>query len=273
MYLCNAKKKTYMIFYFSGTGNSRWAAEYIANAANDKTTDIAEILRNPEKLPLEVSNETQIGFVFPVHGWMPPKIVRQFIKCIKVLNQSKCYIYCLMTCGDNIGEAMSLFRKDLKKAGLHLDSAFSLIMPESYVCLPGFDVDTPEDTKWKLSKAKHDIEIISEYVIHKRQGADLLTKGPVPFLLTYALGMPFTKFLVNDKPFTVDAGKCIKCGKCAQVCPVNNVIGGSGQTPSWKRNGSCTDCLACYHNCPQHAINHRTTNKKGQYICPLKVED
>lgn len=262
-----------MIFYFSATGNSRWAAEYIANAANDKTTDLAEILRNPEQLPFEVTNETQIGFVFPVHGWMPPQIVRQFIRSIKIHNPNKCYIYCLMTCGDNIGEAMKLFRKDLIKAGMHLDAAFSLIMPESYVCLPGFDVDKPNDAKWKLAQAKRDIEVISEYIIHKRQGVEQVTKGPVPFILTYALGMPFTKFLVNDKPFTVDTAKCIQCGKCVQVCPVGNVVGGVGFSPTWKHDGSCTNCLACYHHCPQHAINHRSTNKKGQYICPLKVEE
>ena len=263
-----------MIYYFSGTGNSRWAAEYIAKAANDKLANIADCINgtNDESVN-DIHSADAIGFVFPVNGWMPPRIVRDFVKNLKIHNNGKCYIYCIMTAGDNIGEAMTVFRKDLGKVGLHLDAAFSLIMPESYVCLPGFNTDDNDKANWKLSQAKREIEIISEYIIHKRKGVEQITKGPVPFILTYILGGPFNKWFVSDKPFTVDTSKCTQCGKCAELCPVKNIEGGKGKSPVWKKNGTCTNCLACYHHCPQHAINHRTTKNKGQYVCPLKVEE
>lgn len=44
-----------MIFYFSGTGNSRWIAEKVAEI-NDKVYDIS----NMDEIP-EISNEKQIG--------------------------------------------------------------------------------------------------------------------------------------------------------------------------------------------------------------------
>ncbi|MCQ2128533.1 MAG: EFR1 family ferrodoxin [Bacteroidaceae bacterium] len=262
-----------MIYYFSGTGNSRWAAEYIANATNDKLASIADAMTVGGSQIAERGNDNVVGFVFPVNGWMPPKIVRQFIKHLNIHNAEHCYIYCVMTAGDNIGEAMSVMRKDLNAAGLHLDSAFSLIMPESYVCLPGFNVDDENKKRWKLSQAKRDVEIISEYIIHRRKGIEQLTKGPVPYILTYVLGIPFNKLFISDKPFKVDEERCIRCGKCVETCPVKNINGGKGKLPSWKKDGTCTNCMACYHHCPQHAINHRTTKKKGQYVCPLKIEE
>ena len=261
-----------MIYYFSGTGNSRWAAEYLAKATNDKLTNIADVMTSENHHVAERGNDNVIGFVFPVHGWMPPQIVRKFIKLLNIHNASHCYTYCLMTAGDNIGEAMTLMREDLKKVGMHLDAAFSLIMPESYVCLPGFNVDDKNKESWKLSQAKRDVEIISEYIIHKRKGVEQVTKGPVPWILTHILGEPFNSLFISDKPFKVDESLCVKCGKCADVCPVKNIIGGNGHVPAWKKDGTCTNCMACYHNCPQHAINHRTTKNKGQYVCPLKVE-
>ena len=56
---------------------------------------------------------------------------------------------------------------------------------------------------------------------------------------------------------------CIRCGKCQQVCPVDNI---KGTPPEWMHNGKCTCCLACYHYCPVHAINYgKITRRRGQY--------
>jgi len=53
---------------------------------------------------------------------------------------------------------------------------------------------------------------------------------------------------------------------CAEVVPAADIEGGKGQEPTWKHNGSCLTCFACYHHCPQHAIEFgRQTKKKGQY--------
>ena len=70
-------RKKIMIYYFSGTGNSRWAAEYIAKAANDKLANIADCINgtNDESVN-DIHGADAIGFVFPVNGWMPPRIVR-----------------------------------------------------------------------------------------------------------------------------------------------------------------------------------------------------
>ena len=38
-----------------------------------------------------------------------------------------------------------------------------------------------------------------------------------------------------------------------------------GTPPVWLHNERCTNCLACYHHCPAHAI-HWGNMKRGQYL-------
>lgn len=50
-----------MIFYFSGTGNSAWAARQLARLTGDEAYDITNLNQLPD-----MENAKQIGFVFPV---------------------------------------------------------------------------------------------------------------------------------------------------------------------------------------------------------------
>jgi len=258
MYICT------MIFYFSGTGNTRWAAERLAELTNERLLDIAKVERTDTCYSL-VEGE-RLGFCFPVHGWRPPKIVRSFIKKLSISNAKGHYCYALCTAGDNIGETIDILRSDLKKRGISLNSSSSLIMPESYVGLPFMDVDTPNKEKAKKSKAAEELECYAERVIDRRDGDVGLVIGHWPRINSRLIGSFFVKYLVTDKPFHVTESKCIKCGKCAEACPIDNVLWQKGSTPAWRHDGSCLACFTCYHHCPTHAIEYggRTKNK-GQY--------
>jgi flavodoxin len=67
-----------MIFYFSGTGNTRWAAEQLAAAMGERLLFIPDELNTACEYTL--TEDERIGFCFPVHGWQPPHIVREFIR-------------------------------------------------------------------------------------------------------------------------------------------------------------------------------------------------
>lgn len=251
-----------MIFYFSGTGNTRWAAQQLAEATGEQLFSIPELLQQGT-FNFSIPNGERLGFCFPTHGWQPPHIVREFVRrCRFEVNDSN-YIYALTTCGDNMGELMTIFRKELQAVGLQLNSAFSVIMPESYVCLPFMYTDTKEREQQKIAAARKQLEHIIQIVIERRSGIEELEKGATPRLYSYVLGQYFNKRMITDRKFMVDADTCTKCGKCAKVCPTGNI---TGTPPVWKHNGTCTCCLACYHHCPVHAINYgKITRKRGQY--------
>lgn len=252
-----------MIFYFSGTGNTRWAAEYLAKETDERLLFIPEEMKGECRYVL--TEEERIGFCFPVHGWQPPAIVRKFITKLDITNPQDHYCFALCTCGDNIGETMAILNKDLSRHGLRAASMFSLIMPETYVCLPFMYTDTEERVREKISAAETELKAIAHTVSQRTEGMERLTKGATPRLYSYIIGGYFNKQMITDRPFRVD-DNCIECGLCAQVCPTGDITGGKGIHPQWKHNGSCTCCLACYHHCPKHAINYGMhTKKRGQY--------
>ena len=248
-----------MIFYFSGTGNTRWVAEQIAKAIGDELVYIPDAIRDG-KYDYTIDEKETIGFCFPTHGWQPPRIVREFISELKVELR---YCWAVTTCGDNMGETMTILNKDLAKIGLRASAMFSVIMPESYVCLPFMYTDTEEKEHQKIATARQQLPHIIECIRERRTGVVELEKGATPRLYSYVIGGYFNARMITDKKFMVDEDVCIKCGKCAKVCPVDNL---QGTPPEWIHNGRCTSCLACYHYCPTHAINFgKITRKRGQY--------
>lgn len=250
-----------MILYFSGTGNTRWVAQQIAEAIGEKLCYIPDLIREGN-YQLQLAEGERLGICYPTHGWQPPRIVREFIGKMTVVGKPE-FCWALTTCGDNMGEAMTILNKDLEKKGLKAETCFSVIMPESYVCLPFMYTDPEEKEKRKIAQAKQQLVHIIDIIKACRKGVVELEKGATPRLYSYVIGSYFNKKMVTDHKFTVDADVCIQCGKCVKMCPVDNI---EGTPPVWLHNGKCTSCLACYHYCPVHAINFgKITQKRDQY--------
>ena len=261
-----------MIFYFSCTGNTRWAAQKVAKATGEQTVDIAEQTRhNTNRTPTDCKTYSlgegeSIGFFFPVHGWRPPKVVRTFIANLHIANAKGHYCYAVCTAGDNVGEAMDMFEGDLSRVGLHIDSAISLIMPESFIGLPFMDVDKPAKEQSKKEAANQRLNLFIDDIKKRRNGIRDILVGHWPKTNSRFIGAAFVKWIIGDRQFRVDSNRCIKCGLCAKLCPVADIDGGNGQTPSWRHNGQCLSCFSCYHHCPVRAIEYGGRTKgKGQY--------
>ena len=256
-----------MIFYFTGTGNTRWAAQQLAEATGEELRYIPDELGKTE-LRYELKDGERLGFCFPTHGWQPPRIVREFIRKATFVTQPSSigylpsYIYALTTCGDNMGYAMRIFEKELRAKGLHTDARFAVVMPESNVCFSFLHLDTDEKARQKVEAARQRLSHICQVVTERQRDVEELVKGAIPFTFTYIIGGYYNKHLITDQKFWVDQQACIQCGLCQKLCPVDDI---KGAPPVWLHNERCTNCLACYHHCPAHAI-HWGSMKRGQYL-------
>ena len=257
-----------MIFYFTGTGNTRWVAQELTKATGEELIFIPDEMKH-DRREYRLKKGERLGFCFPTHGWQPPRIVREFLKESTFHLSPTTFTYAVTTCGDNMGELMTIFEKDLKSRGLHLDSSFAVVMPESNVCFSFLHLDTEEKAREKISKAQQQLKHIAEVVTSQQRGVHELVKGGIPRTYSYVIGGYYVKHLIRDDAFWVDEEACIKCGLCSKLCPVDDI---DGAPPVWKHNGRCTNCLSCYHHCPRHAI-HWGKMKRGQYVFNLKCED
>ena len=255
-----------MIFYFSGCGNSKHAAETIAAGLNDTLIFIPEAAREG-RCEYKLAEGERLGFVFPIYAWAPPKLVLDFIEKLSIKvgpstgSGTLPYTYFACTCGDECGLAEKVFRKVVEAKGWSLSACFSMKMPETYIGMPGFKLDTEEKAKQKIEATDATITRNIPRLINKEQFSEM-DKGKAAWLKTYLINGSFNKYATDDKKY-MSTNECIHCGKCVEVCPLQNITLEDGR-PKW--NGNCTMCMSCYHHCPVNAIQYgKGTVGKGQY--------
>lgn len=165
-----------MILYFSATGNTRWVVQQIAEALCEEAVYIPEAIRHGQ-YEYTLKEGERIGFCFPTHGWQPPRIVRDFISHLHIANVSGHFCWALTTCGDNMGEAMAILNKELAQKGMRAETLFSIIMPETYVCLPMMHTDPEEKVQRKVDEASRRMSHIISTIKECRKGVVELEKG------------------------------------------------------------------------------------------------
>lgn len=250
-----------MIFYFSGTGNSKWVAQQLATLLNEHIISISDALLKNE-LKYTIEDGESIGWVFPTYSWGPAPIVLDFISKMHIYGYTgSTYCYMACTCGDDIGMSVNVWRKAL--GGIKGNAAFSVQMPNNYILLPGFDVDSDSKAQAKIDNAHARIDEITKHITAHYCGENVTT-GSWKWLKTRLIYPLFRKYAMSDKPFKVDADKCTSCGLCQKKCPTHNINLTEKGVPTW--SGNCAMCLCCIHACPVRAIEYANQSQsKGRY--------
>ena len=116
-----------MILYFSGTGNSRYAALRLGELTGEPVNSINQCLKEGAAIGLHSKNHYVV--VSPVYAWRLPRVVERFIR------QASCSghtgIYFVLTCGDDVGNAAKYARRLCAKKGLRFCGLEPLVMPEN----------------------------------------------------------------------------------------------------------------------------------------------
>lgn len=241
-----------MIYYFSGTGNSRYAAEKLAVITNDKCVNIADIFSGKIE---KVEGKTDItGFVFPVYYNGLPEMVKRFTSHPEIKSHLGDYIYCVMTCGASSAGADELLAKALDKK---VNLSVTLKMPDSYMIL--FKADEPQKAREKIIAADEKLENIAKAIKLKSEFSQPSFKKKIATALLY----PFYGIFRTTKFFKTTS-KCNSCGLCERICP-EQIISVQGTKPTWTEK-KCQHCMACLNRCPKQAIEFGPFSKKnGRY--------
>lgn len=234
-----------MIYYFSGTGNSKWVAEQLAAKTGDTAVNLVG-----QKEPQATDGQT-IGIVFPVHAWGVPEPVQEFVRKLK---GKPAFSFGVCTCGGEAGDAMQKLR------GMYpVDSIYSIALPNNYVM--GSALESEESIMRKVANAKEKFDTIAAQIIAREPVSDVHT-GNLAWLKSNLLNLGFNFAARSTKPFFV-TDKCISCGQCARDCPAQTITMVAGK-PTWGKK--CYMCTACINLCPTQAIEYgKGTAARGRY--------
>ena len=218
---------------------------------------------NPEQKEIYCEDNI-IVWVFPVYSWGVPPVVVNFIEKCRTKTAGNCVHHLVVSCGDDTGLTAQQWRKEINKKGWETGSATSIVMPNTYVLMKGFDTDSKELETKKLLESKAAIQHAVKRITTECTDDDML-KGRFAWIKSHLIYPWFIRYAMSPKPFH-STEACISCGKCAKQCPMENITIVNGH-PKW--GNRCALCLRCYHRCPVKAIGYgKATAGKHQYQYP-----
>lgn len=243
-----------MIFYFSGTGNSKWVAEEIGERTGDQVLSIEKMREIPA-----LDAEARIGLVFPIYAWGVPERMLAFARQLKGCGG---FVFGVCTCGADAGMAMKKL-----SAVLPLDSSYSVVMPNNYII--GSDIEDEATIRAKIEAARMEIQTISEEIAQGKR-VYRVHEGSKAWLKSNLINFGFNKFARTAKPFFA-TDRCNGCGRCEKNCPAGAIRLSNGK-PVWKN--ACDQCMRCISECPQTAIQYgKDTENRGRYTLAKYLPD
>ena len=232
-----------MILYFSGTGNSEYAARRISTETKDKLMNLGERIRSRDFSGIH--SDTPWVVAAPTYAWRIPRVLEEWLKNTELRGNKN--IYFVMTCGGNIGNAGRYLKKLARSKGLDYRGCAQIVMPENYIAM--FTTPTREEAAGIIRGSLRAIDEAARQI------------SSIVNILFYPMFVHAKKFQATNA--------CTSCGKCAVICPLNNIHLKNG-TPVWGKN--CTHCMACINRCPTQAIEYGNHTKTlPRYTCPKSI--
>lgn len=232
--------------YFSGTGNSRYAAELFCREY-DKDA-IAYTIEDDDVLKA-VNSADLIVFSYPVQFSTVPKIMRDFVTNNKELWRNK-KIFVIATMGLFSGDGAGMLGRLLESYGAEVIGGLHLKMPDS--------IADEKALKRPLEKNKELViqagQKIKECVRQLKEGHPPLEGMGLLYRLAGFFGQRLYfghKTKKYSSKLKIDKEKCIGCGKCEKLCPMENIVIVGQKAVSGDR---CTMCYRCINKCPEQAI-------------------
>ena len=239
-----------MILYFSGTGNSEFAAKKIGNEIQDDVFNLFTKIRDRDFSDMHSDRPWVIAA--PTYAWRIPRILQEWLSRTK-LNGCR-DLYFVMTCGGNMGNAGAYLKKLCASKDMNYMGAFEVVMPENYIAL----FTSPDDEEARNIISQSERRIIKAAQLIKNHETFPLPQVTVKDRLDSGIVNDiFYPLFVHAKKFYSTSG-CISCGKCEKVCPLKNIRIDKGR-PVWGKD--CTHCMACISRCPKEAIEYGQHSK------------
>jgi len=232
------------ILFFSGTGNTKWAAGFLAGRleAGGHRVRVHDL---EEGLPSGLEACDRVVLAHPIYGANLPRIVADAVR--QPGFPTGLPLVVLATFG--YVNALGYFR-ERRALGQPVHSCYNLRMFN--------DVTTPSvrgrilPLRDRLAR-RPAVEASLEACAKSIAGGERKIEGIGPYLLPGLVIGRLSRDRLRDnwKALSVDPGRCMQCLRCVKSCPTASIeVSGA----AFRFLETCTACMRCYNSCPRQAI-------------------
>jgi len=250
--------KKLVIYYFSGTGNSRNVAIWLSNVAKEyniesQLINIAQINRRSIEPPV---SDALIVFVSPIHGFNYPPIMLHFImrfpkggNNVLLMNTRAGMLIGKFIVPGLTGIAFYLSAAILKLKGYSIKAMYPVDLPSNWISVhPGLNAKT---VKYLHARNMEKVTAFAHRVLTGMTDFKGLREMLQDIIISpISLGYYFVGRFLFAKTYYASKD-CNNCDVCIKGCPVKAIIK-VDKRPFWTFN--CESCMKCMSNCPKKAI-------------------
>ncbi|HOJ62919.1 MAG TPA: EFR1 family ferrodoxin [Spirochaetota bacterium] len=259
-----------IIYYYSGTGNTKIAVQYIVGKIKNAEFSLFDIVKEgiKEKKDPNILQYDIIGIAVFTDWLGPSQIVKDFIEKLPQGKGKNVFVF--NTCGNISGKTLKLLKKWLEIKDYRIIAGFTLKMPDNYpplnknkTLIIGENNPSQKEIE-EFNKFIQELDIKCAAIKEKRTVPISKIKiGILNSILPVFSRKKSKKAMGN---LFVDEAKCIECGICAQACPYNAIK----LNPKPKFDDLlCFGCWACYNRCPEKCIYTKKMKECAHYPRPL----
>ena len=238
--------KNAVIYYFSGTGNTRTAAEMVGEALEKR--GVKATLFDVRRPLIDIPDPDMFdaaGFAYPIHAFNTPRFFLRFADMLPKAPGRTAFIF--KTSGEpfrlNDASSRALMRK-LRRKGFRVVSDVHMLMPYNIMF-------------------RYPDAIARQMYLHTRDMAELTAKklldgssrvercSPLIYAVSLIFRIQWFGAFLNGPLIHAKKDLCTGCGLCAKRCPAQNITMVNG-LPRFSHH--CTMCMSCSYYCPKDAV-------------------
>lgn len=245
------KARNVLIVYFSGTGNTKYAAELLEerllhSSCSTKLHPIDLSIQSFDKIYSDITDALDMLIVlYPVYAFSLPLPVHNWINAMPTVEGLETVVLSVSGGGEIWPNSLSRVDaiKLLEAKGCNVFYENMLVMPSNIL------VETNDDlSMWILKYLPEKINGFAEDILHNKVKRKRTHFGITLSRLIAGLER------VGSKGFGLSLhakNNCDGCRWCSENCPVNNIAIVNGK-PVFLDD--CIICLRCVYGCPKKAI-------------------
>ncbi len=252
-----------LICYYSGSGNTRLACQYIQSHVKNAEFKLFNIMRDgtPDFAAYDIA-----GFATFTDFLDPPYLVQTFMEGLAAQDNKPSFVF--NTYGFINGRTTQTLGKWATAKGFKVIAGHSLHTPESYppmVAAGRGNEQAPNEKELKAFKSF--VADLDENCGLLCEGKDVAAKKiRANFIYNLLPSFSRTRSKHDMGLKYVDEALCDECAICEKLCPYGALK--MDHKPVFDMD-KCYGCWSCYNHCPHKAIYTKKFRGVGHYPKPI----